>query len=135
MRSFKWRFAGYGAWVIVHWCAPAYALVPPNFPPMSRDHCLVAGNWYGFYRDKMGLSPICIKLPDTISVKMLDSNADGVVDDIDAISSEVKFVGENPSQDNTDNDGNGIGEDSAGDIPPAPENSGGSRRIMWRQIQ
>lgn len=135
MRSSKWRIGWYGALLLMHWSAPAGAFVPPDSPPMSRDHCLAAGNWYGFYRDKMGLNPICIKLPEAISVKMLDSNGDGMVDDIDAISSDVKFVGETPSQDNTDSDANGIDNGSVGDLSPTPETSGGSRRIMWRQIQ
>jgi len=107
---------------------PVYALTATD---LSREQCQAGGYWYGFYRDKLALTPICLKLPEAISGKMLDSNGDGVVDNIDAISSGVTFVGENP----TDNGTAGVGEQADGNVTPADEKSGGSRRIMWRQIQ
>ena len=112
---------------------PAQAITPPDSPALDRRTCLANGNWYGFYRNNHGLRPICLKLPEAISAKMLDSNDDGVVDGNDMLSNGVTFIGDNSSQ---DADGNGEGaNESAGNGPPGMEKSGGGRRIMWRQIQ
>ncbi|PMZ71549.1 hypothetical protein [Pseudomonas sp. FW305-70] len=102
-------------------------------PALNRPTCLANGNWYGFYHGNQGLKAVCLKLPEAISVKMLDSNADGVVDNLDTLSEGVIFVGEHSTQDAGDN-GGGV-NDSTGDDTPGMEKSGGSRRIMWRQIQ
>jgi hypothetical protein len=98
---------------------------------LDRNRCQAGGYWYGFYRDNLALKPICLKLPDTISGKMLDSNGDGEVDNLDAISNGVIFIGENPTGSDSD-DGQSSVDD--GDATPS-EQTGGSRRIMWRQIQ
>ena len=102
-------------------------------PALNRPTCLANGNWYGFYHGNQGLKAVCLKLPDAISVKMLDSNADGVVDNSDTLSEGVIFIGEHSTQDAGDN--GGAVNDSTGDGTPGMEKSGGSRRIMWRQIQ
>lgn len=132
MRSTKRRpgFCSQMCRAVVTLCLsmPAFALTATD---LTRERCLAGGYWYGFYRDKSALRPICLKLPEVISGKMLDSNGDGVVDNTDALSSGVTFVGENP----TDNGTAGVGEQADGDVTPADEKSGGSRRIMWRQIQ
>ncbi|WPN29373.1 hypothetical protein QMK54_26805 [Pseudomonas sp. P5_109] len=105
----------------------AHAAAPADSPALNRPTCLANGNWYGFYHGNQGLKAVCLKLPEAISVKMLDSNEDGVVDNVDSLSEGVIFVGEHSTQDASDN--------SAGDDSPGMEKSGGSRRIMWRQIQ
>jgi hypothetical protein len=113
---------------------PAYAFTPPQFAALNRNHCLASGNWYGFYRDNQRLTAICLKLPEAFSVKMLDGNGDGVVDNNETISNGVIYVGE----DSVANEGNGESgneSDSSDDISPGVEKSVGSRRIMWRQIQ
>ncbi|WP_413703994.1 hypothetical protein [Pseudomonas sp. Pseusp16] len=111
----------------------AHAATPPDSPALNRPTCLANGNWYGFYHSNQGLKAVCLRLPDAISVKMLDSNDDGVVDSIDRLSDGVIFVGEHSTQDVSDN--GGAVNDSTGDDTPGMEKSGGSRRIMWRQIQ
>ncbi|PNB71707.1 hypothetical protein C1X64_23455 [Pseudomonas sp. GW456-E7] len=111
----------------------AHAATPADSPALNWPTCLANGNWYGFYHGNQGLKAVCLKLPEAISVKMLDSNADGVVDNIDALSEGVIFVGEHPTQNTGDN--GGAVNDSTGDDTPGMEKSGGSRRIMWRQIQ
>jgi len=111
----------------------AHAATPADSPALNRPTCLANGNWYGFYHGIQGLKAVCLKLPEAISVKMLDSNADGVVDNIDTLSDGVIFVGEHSTQDTGDN--GGVVNDSTGDDTPGMEKSGGSRRIMWRQIQ
>ncbi|EJM66242.1 hypothetical protein PMI31_05361 [Pseudomonas sp. GM55] len=111
----------------------AHAARPSDSPALNRPTCLANGNWYGFYHSNQGLKAVCLRLPAAISVKMLDSNADGVVDNIDTLSDGVIFVGEHSPQDVSDN-GGGV-NDSTGDDTPGMEKSGGSRRIMWRQIQ
>jgi hypothetical protein len=105
----------------------AHAAASADSPALNRPTCLANGNWYGFYHGNQGLKAVCLKLPEAISVKMLDSNEDGVVDNVDSLSEGVIFVGEHSTQDASDN--------SAGDDSPGLEKSGGSRRIMWRQIQ
>ena len=111
----------------------AHAAMPADSPALNRPTCLANGNWYGFYHGNQGLKAVCLKLPEAISVKMFDSNADGVVDNIDTLSEGVIFVGEHSAQDVSDN--GGAVNDSTGDDTPGMEKSGGSRRIMWRQIQ
>ncbi|PVZ56134.1 hypothetical protein C9422_19335 [Pseudomonas sp. B1(2018)] len=111
----------------------AHAATPADSPALNRPTCLANGNWYGFYHGNQGLKAFCLKLPEAISVKMLDSNADGVVDNLDTLSEGVIFVGEHSPQDTGDN--GGVVNDSTGDDTPGMEKSGGSRRIMWRQIQ
>jgi hypothetical protein len=111
--------------------APAWSFTPPNVQALDRNRCLSGGYWYGFYRDNLALKPICLKLPDAISGKMLDSNGDGEVDNLDAISNGVVFIGENPTRDDNDDGPSSVDD---GDATPS-EKSGGSRRIMWRQIQ
>jgi hypothetical protein len=71
------------------------AITPPDSPALDRRTCLANGNWYGFYRNNHGLIPICLKLPEAISAKMLDSNDDGVVDSNDMLSNGVTFTGDN----------------------------------------
>ncbi|MGX1084366.1 hypothetical protein AB7M25_000932 [Pseudomonas sp. AP3_22 TE3818] len=111
----------------------AHAVTPADSIALNRPTCLANGNWYGFYHGNQGLKAVCLKLPEAISVKMLDSNADGVVDNLDTLSDGVIFVGEHSTQDTGDN--GGVVNDSTGDDAPGMEKSGGSRRIMWRQIQ
>ncbi|MDP9655140.1 UNVERIFIED_ORG: hypothetical protein J2W87_003072 [Pseudomonas putida] len=111
----------------------AHAAMPADSPARNRPTCLANGNWYGFYHGNQGLKAVCLKLPEAISVKMFDSNADGVVDNPDTLSDGVIFVGEHSTQDTSDN--GGVVNDSTGDDTPGVEKSGGSRRIMWRQIQ
>jgi len=111
----------------------AHAATPADSPALNRPTCLANGNWYGFYHGNQGLKAVCLKLPEAISVKMFDSNADGVVDNPDTLSDGVIFVGEHSTQDTSDN--GGVVNDSTGDDTPGVEKSGGSRRIMWRQIQ
>lgn len=116
--------------------ASVYAYTPSDWPGqnpdmtiassnLGRDSCLTRGNWYGFYRSDSGLKPICLKLPVAFSAKMLDSNGDGVIDNPDVLTSGVIFTGDDPTL-----------SDSSGGISEGVEKSGGgSRRIMWRQIQ
>ena len=111
----------------------AHAATSADSPALNRPTCLANGNWYGFYHGNQGLKAVCLKLPEAISVKMFDSNADGVVDNPDTLSDGVIFVGEHSTQDTSDN--GGVVNDSTGDDTPGVEKSGGSRRIMWRQIQ
>ena len=111
----------------------AHAATSADSPALNRPTCLANGNWYGFYHGNQGLKAVCLKLPDAISVKMLDSNADGVVDNSDTLSEGVIFIGEDSTQGASDN--GGAVNDSTGDGTPGMEKSGGSRRIMWRQIQ
>ena len=54
----------------------AHAAMPADSPALNRPTCLANGNWYGFYHGNQGLKAVCLKLPEAISVKMLDSNAD-----------------------------------------------------------
>ena len=123
-----------GAVLAMCLAVPAWSFSPPDKPALNRERCLASGHWYGFYHDKVGLKPICLKLPEAFSVKMLDSNGDGVVDNPDAISSGVVFVGEDTSA--IDDDNTEIDSDSSGDNAQGVEKTGGgSRRIMWRQIQ
>jgi hypothetical protein len=123
-----------GVIVALNLSAPALATTPSDSPALDRRTCLAIGNWYGFYRNNHGLIPICLKLPETISVKMLDSNDDGVVDSNAMFSNGVTFIGENSTHDADDN--GGVANQSTGDDTPGMEKSGGgSRRIMWRQIQ
>lgn len=77
----------------------AHAATPADSPALNRPTCLANGNWYGFYHGNQGLKAVCLKLPEAISVKMLDSNADGVVDNLDTLSDGVIFVGEHSTQD------------------------------------
>jgi hypothetical protein len=123
----------FGVVVALNLSVSAYAVTPPDSPALNRPTCLANGNWYGFYHSNQGLKAVCLRLPDAISVKMLDSNDDGVVDSIDTLSDGVIFVGEHSTQDVSDN--GGAVNDSTGDDTPGMEKSGGSRRIMWRQIQ
>lgn len=111
----------------------AHAATPPDSPALNRPTCLANGNWYGFYHSNQELIAVCLKLPAAISVKMLDSNDDGIVDNSDTLSDGVVFVGERSTPDADDN--GGAVNDSTGDDAPGMEKSGGSRRIMWRQIQ
>ncbi|MBV7550002.1 hypothetical protein KW849_27340 [Pseudomonas sp. PDM26] len=111
----------------------AHAATSADSPALNRPTCLANGNWYGFYHSNQGLKAVCLKLPEAIGVKMLDSNGDGIVDNSDTLSDGVIFVGEHSTQDAGDN--GGAVNDSTGDDTPGMEKSGGSRRIMWRQIQ
>lgn len=79
---------------------------------------------------------------DAFSGKMLnyaviDTNSDGLVDSTDTISSGVIFTGGNPTLNAIVNGGTKkIVNDSSGNITSVTEKGGGgSRRIMWRQIQ
>ncbi|MDD1001088.1 pilus assembly protein [Pseudomonas sp. TNT2022 ID642] len=79
---------------------------------------------------------------DAFSGKMLnyaviDSNTDGVVNSSDTISSGVIFTGGIPTLNAIINAGTGkLTTDSSGTITVVVEKGGGgSRRIMWRQIQ
>ncbi|MBC8997874.1 pilus assembly protein [Pseudomonas sp. N40(2020)] len=79
---------------------------------------------------------------DAFSGKMLnyaviDTNADGVVNSSDTISSGVVFTGGIPTLNAIINAGTGkVTTDSSGTITLVVEKGGGgSRRIMWRQIQ
>lgn len=79
---------------------------------------------------------------DAFSGKMLnyaviDSNADGVVNSSDTVSSGVIFTGGIPTLNAIINAGTGkLTTDSSGTITVVVEKGGGgSRRIMWRQIQ
>ncbi|MFJ2487219.1 pilus assembly protein [Pseudomonas sp. NPDC087639] len=79
---------------------------------------------------------------DAFSGKMLnyaviDTNSDGLVDSNDTISSGVIFTGGNPTVNFISSDGKRKGvTDSSGNITIVVEKGGGgSRRIMWRQIQ
>ena len=74
------------------------------------------------------MKAVCLKLPEAIGVKMLDSNGDGIVDNSDTLSDGVIFVGEHSTQDASDN--GGAVNDSTGDGTAGIEKSGGSRRIM-----
>ncbi|RAI63705.1 hypothetical protein DOZ80_27935 [Pseudomonas fluorescens] len=123
----------FGVVVALNLSVLAHAATPPDSPALNRPACLANGNWYGFYHSNQGLKAVCLRLPAAISVKMLDSNDDGVVDSIDTLSDGVIFVGEHSTQDVSDN--GGAVNDSTGDDTPGMEKSGGSRRIMWRQIQ
>ncbi|CAI8929596.1 Alpha integrin [Pseudomonas sp. IT-196MI5] len=111
----------------------AHAATSADSPALNRPTCLANGNWYGFYHSNQGLKAVCLKLPEAIGVKMLDSNGDGIVDNSDTLSDGVIFVGEHSTQDAGDN--GGAVNDSTGDGTPGMEKTGGSRRIMWRQIQ
>lgn len=122
-----------GVIVALNLSVPAQAITPPDSTALDRRTCLANGNWYGFYRNNHGLIPICLKLPEAISAKMLDSNDDGVVDGNDLLSNGVTFIGENSPRDADDN--GAAAHESAGNDPPGMEKSGGGRRIMWRQIQ
>ncbi|BCX70576.1 pilus assembly protein [Pseudomonas izuensis] len=33
---------------------------------LNRGGCSTSGNWYGFYRGFLGLTPVCLKLPDPV---------------------------------------------------------------------
>lgn len=127
--------------------ASVYAFTPSDLPGpnpdmtiassnLDRDSCLTRGNWYGFYRSDSGLKPICLKLPVAYSAKMLDSNGDGVIDNPDVLTSGVIFTGDDPILSDIDKDATKTESDSSGGISEGVEKSGGgSRRIMWRQIQ
>ena len=132
-RCIRRRSQLFGVVVALNLSVAAHAATPPDSPALNRPACLSNGNWYGFYHSNQGLKAVCLRLPDAISVKMLDGNADGVVDSIDTLSDGVIFVGEHSTQDVSDN--GGAVNDSTGDDTPGMEKSGGSRCIMWRQIQ
>ncbi|HEF4762288.1 TPA: pilus assembly protein [Pseudomonas putida] len=72
-----------------------------------------------------------------LNYAVLDTNDDGLVDSTDAVSSGVIFTGGNPTLNAIINGGTGkIVNDSSGVIRKLTEKGGGgSRRIMWRQIQ
>ncbi|WP_064118721.1 pilus assembly protein [Pseudomonas fluorescens] len=72
-----------------------------------------------------------------LNYAVLDTNADGVVDSNDTISSGVVFTGGIPTLNAIVNGATRkIVNDSSGGITTLVEKSGGgSRRIMWRQIQ
>ncbi|MBC3777785.1 PilC/PilY family type IV pilus protein [Pseudomonas sp. SWRI99] len=72
-----------------------------------------------------------------LNYAVLDTNADGVVDGNDTISSGVVFTGGIPTLNAIVNSATRkIVNDSSGGITTLVEKSGGgSRRIMWRQIQ
>ncbi len=69
---------------------------------------------------------------DAFSGKMLDTNGDGQVDSVDTPSEGVVFIGEIPALDGED--GESVNDSSDGTTSQV-EQAGGSRRIMWRQIQ
>ena len=123
----------FGVVVALGLSVSAHAATSADAPALNRPTCLANGNWYGFYHSNQGLKAVCLKLPESIGVKMLDSNGDGIVDNSDTLSDGVIFVGEHSTQDAGDN--GGAVNDSTGDDTPGMEKSGGSRRIMWRQIQ
>ena len=68
---------------------------------------------------------------------MLDTNNDGTVDSTDTVSSGVIFTGGIPTLNAIVNGATRkVVNDSSGGISTLVEKSGGgSRRIMWRQIQ
>jgi len=73
-----------------------------------------------------------------LNYAVLDTNADGVVDSTDTISSGVIFTGGIPTLNAVVNDASRkIVNDSGGGVTTLVEKSGGGsgRRIMWRQIQ
>ncbi|ANI62515.1 pilus assembly protein [Pseudomonas sp. GR 6-02] len=73
-----------------------------------------------------------------LNYAVLDTNADGVVDGNDTISSGVIFAGGIPTLNAVVNDATRkIVNDSGGGVTTLVEKSGGGsgRRIMWRQIQ
>jgi type IV pilus assembly protein PilY1 len=72
-----------------------------------------------------------------LNYAVLDTNGDGVVDSVDMVSSGVVSTGGIPSLNAIINGGTGkIINDSSGSIKTlAEKGGGGSRRIMWRQIQ
>lgn len=73
-----------------------------------------------------------------LNYAVLDTNADGVVDGNDTISSGVIFTGGIPTLNAVVNDATRkIVNDSGGGVTTLVEKSGGGsgRRIMWRQIQ
>lgn len=72
-----------------------------------------------------------------LNYAVLDTNADGVVDSNDTISSGVVFNGGIPTLNSIVNGGTGkVVTDTSGTISTLVEKGGGgSRRIMWRQIQ
>ncbi|KAA0986797.1 pilus assembly protein [Pseudomonas sp. ANT_J28] len=73
-----------------------------------------------------------------LNYAVLDSNGDGLVDSKDSISSGVIFTGGIPTLNAiVNNASRKIVNDSSGGISSLVEKpgSGGSRRIMWRQIQ
>jgi len=122
-----------GVVVAIDLSMSAHAATTADSPALNRPTCLANGNWYGFYHSNQGLKAVCLKLPKSIGVKMLDSNGDGIVDNSDTLSDGVIFVGEHSTQDAGDN--GGAVNDATGDGTAGMEKSGGSRRIMWRQIQ
>ncbi|WP_443692283.1 pilus assembly protein [Pseudomonas protegens] len=72
-----------------------------------------------------------------LDAAVLDTNGDGVVDDQDQPSSGVRYVGTVPSLGGVASNGaRKIISDSRGGISTLVERpGGGSRRILWRQIQ
>lgn len=72
-----------------------------------------------------------------LNYAVLDTNNDGLVDSTDTVSSGVIFTGGNPTLNAIVNGGTRkVVNDSSGGITTLAEKSGGgSRRIMWRQIQ
>jgi type IV pilus assembly protein PilY1 len=72
-----------------------------------------------------------------LNYAVLDTNSDGVVDSNDTISSGVVFTGGIPTLNAIVNGGTRkLVNDSSGTVTTLVEKSGGgSRRIMWRQIQ
>jgi type IV pilus assembly protein PilY1 len=73
-----------------------------------------------------------------LNYAVLDTNADGVVDSADTISSGVIFTGGIPTLNAVVNDATRkVVNDSGGGVTTLVEKSGGGsgRRIMWRQIQ
>ncbi|WP_445180877.1 pilus assembly protein [Pseudomonas sp. McL0111] len=72
-----------------------------------------------------------------LNYAVLDTNADGLVDSNDTISSGVVFTGGIPTLNSIVNGGTGkVVTDTSGAVTTLVEKGGGgSRRIMWRQIQ
>ncbi|MFJ2715039.1 pilus assembly protein [Pseudomonas sp. NPDC087346] len=72
-----------------------------------------------------------------LNYAVLDTNTDGLVDSNDTISSGVVFTGGIPTLNSIVNGGTGkVVTDTSGAVTTLVEKGGGgSRRIMWRQIQ
>ncbi|MCP1498012.1 type IV pilus assembly protein PilY1 [Pseudomonas migulae] len=72
-----------------------------------------------------------------LNYAVLDTNGDGLVDSSDALSSGVIFTGGIPMLNAIVNGGTGklVGDTSGAVARLVEKGGGGSRRIMWRQIQ
>ncbi|MHC8368624.1 pilus assembly protein [Pseudomonas sp. ZT5P21] len=72
-----------------------------------------------------------------LNYAVLDTNGDGVVDSADTISSGVVFTGGIPMLNAIVDGGKGklVGDTSGAVVRVVEKGGGGSRRIMWRQIQ